>query len=82
LQVARRRTSGAFLTVPREFDIKPRVPSWGIYILATTLCTWSPDELAPFLSVIRMLFIPSEVTMELVNTIADHELCSQFTMIT
>jgi hypothetical protein len=28
LQVAGRRTSGAFLTVPREFDINPEFPSW------------------------------------------------------
>jgi hypothetical protein len=26
-----------------------------------------------------ILFIPSEVTMELVKTVADHESCSQFT---
>jgi hypothetical protein len=29
-----------------------------------------------------ILFIPSEVIMELVNTIADHEFCSQFTTTT
>jgi hypothetical protein len=29
-----------------------------------------------------VLFIPSEVTMELVNTIGDHEFCSQFTTTT
>jgi hypothetical protein len=29
-----------------------------------------------------ILFIPSEVTMELVNTIAHHEFCSQFTTTT
>jgi hypothetical protein len=42
----------AFSTVPREFDIKPRVPLWGKITLATTLCTWSPNELATLLSVI------------------------------
>jgi hypothetical protein len=52
LQVAWRRTSGAFSTVPREFNIKPQVPLWGKFTLATTLCTWRPDELAPLLSVI------------------------------
>jgi hypothetical protein len=55
LQVAWRRTIGAFLTVPWEFDIKPRVLSWEKFTLATTLCTWSPNELAPLLSVIRPL---------------------------
>jgi hypothetical protein len=29
-----------------------------------------------------ILFIPGEVTMELVKTIADHEFCSQFTTTT
>jgi hypothetical protein len=52
LQVAWRRTIRDFLTVPWEFDIKPRVTSWGKFTLATTLCTWSPGELAPLLSVI------------------------------
>jgi hypothetical protein len=51
LQVAGRRTSGAFSTVPREFDINPEFPSWGKFTLATTLCTWSPN-LAHLLSVI------------------------------
>jgi hypothetical protein len=55
LQVAWRRRIRAFATVPREFDIKPRVPSWRIFTLDTTLCTWSPDELAPLLSVITWL---------------------------
>jgi hypothetical protein len=55
LQVAWRRTSGAFLTVPREFHIKPRVPSWGKFTLPTTLCTWSPN-LAYFLSIIKTIF--------------------------
>jgi hypothetical protein len=36
--------------------LKPRVPSWGKLTLATTLRTWSPDELAPFLSVISITF--------------------------
>jgi hypothetical protein len=54
LQVAWRRTSEAFLIVLRELNIKPRVPSWGKFTLATTLCNWSPDELAPFLSDINM----------------------------
>jgi hypothetical protein len=53
LQVAWRRTSRAFLTVPREFDIKPWVLSWGKFTLATTLYTWSPDELTPLLCVIN-----------------------------
>jgi hypothetical protein len=52
LQVAWRRTMRAFSTILREFDIKPRVPSWGKFTLSTTLYTWSPDELAPLLSVI------------------------------
>jgi hypothetical protein len=39
LQVAGRRTSRAFLTVPREFDINPEFPSWEKFTLATTLCT-------------------------------------------
>jgi hypothetical protein len=39
LQVAWRRMIGAFSTVPREFNIKPWVPSWGKFTLATTLCT-------------------------------------------
>jgi hypothetical protein len=42
---------GAFLTVPREFDINPEFPLWGKFTLATTLCTWSPN-LAHLLSVI------------------------------
>jgi hypothetical protein len=41
------------LTVPREFDIKPRVPSWGKFTLAKTHYTCSPNKLAPLLSVIR-----------------------------
>jgi hypothetical protein len=49
LHVAWRRTVRAFLTVPWEFDIKPSVPSWGKFTLAITLCTRSPDELAPCL---------------------------------
>jgi hypothetical protein len=56
LQVAWRRMSGAFSTVPREFDIKPWVLLWGKFTLARTLCTWSPDELAPLLSVIKTIF--------------------------
>jgi hypothetical protein len=56
LQVACRRMSGAFSTVPREFDIKPRVLSWGKFTLAITLSTWSPDELEPLLSVIKTIF--------------------------
>jgi hypothetical protein len=43
----------SFFTVPREFDIKPRVLSWGKFTLATTLYTWSPDELTPLLCVIN-----------------------------
>jgi hypothetical protein len=38
-----------FLTIPREFDIKPRVPSWGKFTLATTLFTWSLNEVAHYL---------------------------------
>jgi hypothetical protein len=56
LQVAWRRTTRAFLILPREFDIKPRVPSWGKFTLVTKLCTWSPDELAPLFSVIKSIF--------------------------
>jgi hypothetical protein len=56
LQVACRRRSGAFSSVPREFDIKPRVLSWAKYTLATTLSTWSPNELEPLLSVIKTIF--------------------------
>jgi hypothetical protein len=55
LQVAGRRTSGAFLTVPREFDINPEFPSWEKFTHATTLCTWSPN-LAHLLSVIKTIF--------------------------
>jgi hypothetical protein len=55
LHVAWRRTTRAFSTVPRKFDIKPRVPSWGKFTLTTTLCTWSPDELTPLLRVINVL---------------------------
>jgi hypothetical protein len=54
LQVTRRRTTRAFLTISREFDINPEFPSWGIFTLATTLCTWSPN-LTHLLSVIILL---------------------------
>jgi hypothetical protein len=52
LQVAGRRMTRAFSTVPREFDINLKLPSWGKFTLATILCTWSPN-LAHLLSVIR-----------------------------
>jgi hypothetical protein len=65
LQVASRRTTRAFSTVPREFDIKPRFPSWGKFTFATTLYTWSPDELASLLSVIMRHFYGSTNTSEL-----------------
>jgi hypothetical protein len=52
LQVAWKRTTRAFSTVPRGFDIKPQVTSWRKFTLTTTLCSWSPDELACLLSVI------------------------------
>jgi hypothetical protein len=55
LQVAGRRMSGAFFTVPREFDINPEFPSWENLTLATTLCTWSPN-LEHLLSVIKTIF--------------------------
>jgi hypothetical protein len=38
------------------FDIKTRVSSLRKFTLATTLCTWSPDELAHLLSVITHSF--------------------------
>jgi hypothetical protein len=56
LQVAWRRMIGAFSTVPREFNIKPWVPSWGKFTLTTTLCIRSPEELAHLLSVIKTIF--------------------------
>jgi hypothetical protein len=51
LQVAQRRTTRAFATVPREFNINPE----GNFTLATTFCTWSPN-LAHLLSVIKTIF--------------------------
>jgi hypothetical protein len=53
LQVARRRTTRAFLTVLREFDINPEFSSWGKFTHATILCTWSPN-LTHLLSVIMV----------------------------
>jgi hypothetical protein len=47
------RTERAFSTLSREFDIKPQVTLVGKISLATSLCTWSPNELAHLLSVIR-----------------------------
>jgi hypothetical protein len=61
----------AFSTVPREFDIKPRVSSWGKFTLATTLCTWSPDELAPLLSVISGVHRQRVVTPAALSSCTD-----------
>jgi hypothetical protein len=55
LQVARRRTTRAFLTVPESSILTPEFPLWGKFTLATTLCTWSPN-LAHLLSVIKTIF--------------------------
>jgi hypothetical protein len=55
LQVAGRRTTRAFLTVPREFNINLEFSSWGKFTLAKTLRTWSPN-LAHLLSVIKTIF--------------------------
>jgi hypothetical protein len=53
LQVARKRTSGAFSTIPQEFDINPDFLSWGKFTLATTLYIWSLN-LVHLLSVITI----------------------------
>jgi hypothetical protein len=55
LQVAGRRMTRDFLTIPREFDSNSEFPSWGKFTLATTLCTWSPN-LAHLLNVIKTIF--------------------------
>jgi hypothetical protein len=36
----------SFFDCSSRVRYKPRVPSWGKFTLATTLCTWSPNEVA------------------------------------
>jgi hypothetical protein len=39
----------SFFDCSLRVQYKPRVSSWGKFTLATTLCTWSPNEVAHFL---------------------------------
>jgi hypothetical protein len=78
LQVVGRRTSEAFSTVPREFDINPEFPSWGKFTLAAKLCTWSPN-LAHLLTVISFLVLFHEKNSLLVTkTQGKYSLPSKF----
>jgi hypothetical protein len=50
-----KKNDESFFNYSPRILYKYRVSSWGKFTLATTLCTWSPNELAPLLSVINPL---------------------------
>jgi hypothetical protein len=44
-----KKNNESFFDCSPRIRYKPRVSSWGKFTLATTLCTWSPNKLAPCL---------------------------------